>query len=762
MKFLFRGISLRITSLVSLLCLGFAAVSWWQMTSQDQRLRQLHLEAEQQAAIHLDGLLELESQAIRSFSVSYSWWDELVAATEATDQKWLKANIDPALNDYQLDAAIILNHAGVPIHTVGIDLAAAQRIVATLDLTAIRTARTTWSHALVDGDALDIAGATIHPTADTTRMTEPHGILLGVRRWSSDRADKLARLFGGSLSFSLSKATAEPPYQDLTRLHLHRILTNPAGRDVAAISAIQPMPALEALIYQGNIHLLLSASFGICALFLLSAFGMRLVGQPLKLLAKCVQLNDADAAHNLARRQDELGLVANAVVQSIDHQTRLSKEVDQRRQAETSLREANAQLNADLQRREQAEQALREAEQRNALALQGGNLCLWELFLTEGRWATDRSWLAFLGVTLDPSVPDTTAWEAVVAPEGMKRLHERIAMILVGTTTEIEATFGVLRDDGGRVWVLLRGMVVERDLDGVPIRLAGTMLDVTHWREMEEQLQQSQKLESIGQLAAGIAHEINTPIQFIGDNTRFTADCLTTLMTFAANQAAIAASHPDPEARRRAADAAEGADFTYLATEVPKAIEQTLEGINRVATIVRAMKEFSHPGSTELTPCDLNHLIKNAVIITNNTWKYVAELSMNLEANLPPIPLVASDFNQVLLNLIVNSAHAIEDETKKGKKPPGKIHIVTSRTGDLISLSISDDGCGIPEDIRARIYDPFFTTKEVGRGSGQGLTIARSIIVDRHHGSITCESEVGIGTVFTILLPLTQPGTDHD
>ena len=470
--------------------------------------------------------------------------------------------------------------------------------------------------------------------------------------------------------------------------------------------------------------------------------------------------NDVDTARRLAQRQDELGLVALAVAQSIEQQAQMSAEVAQRRLAEESLRAVNTWLSADLEKREQTEFALREAEMRNSLALQGGNLCLWELFLADGRWATDRSWLSFLGITLDPLLPDTAAWEAVIAREGLAQLHERIAAVRAGKSTQIEVTFQAQRDDGGRVWVLLRGMVVECAGDGQPARLAGTMLDVTHWRELEEQLRQSQKLESIGQLAAGIAHEINTPIQFIGDNTRFAAESFTTLLAFATEQAALAASHPDAAVRARVAAATQSTDFTYLAAEVPKAIEQTLEGVNRVATIVRAMKEFSHPGSAELTPCDLNHLIGNAAVITRNTWRYVAELTTDFAPALPLVPLAAGDFNQVLLNLIVNAAQAIEDaQGKLGKKPPGKIHIVTSQVGDQAVLRISDDGCGIPEDIRARIYDPFFTTKEVGRGSGQGLTIARSVIVERHHGRLDCASTVGVGTTFTISLPLTLPPT---
>ncbi len=401
---------------------------------------------------------------------------------------------------------------------------------------------------------------------------------------------------------------------------------------------------------------------------------------------------------------------------------------------------------------------LREAVVRHGLALQGGNLCLWDLFLADGRWAMDRSWLSFLGITLDPLTTDTDAWESVVSIDGLGQLRKAVEAVRSNATDLIDCTFQVRRDDGGLVWLLLRGMVVERDGSGVVQRLAGTMLDVTRWRELEHQLRQSQKLESIGQLAAGIAHEINTPIQFIGDNVRFASEGFASLLPFAMAQALVAANHPDEAIRVQAEADIETADLGYLSTEVPRALEQTLEGIGRVATIVRAMKEFSHPGSVGLMLVDINHLIRNATVISRSSWKYVAELMTELDPALPPVPLAVGDFNQVLLNLIVNAAQAVEDAHRcHGRSLPGVIRIATTHDATNVMLRISDDGCGMPEDVRHRIYDPFFTTKEVGRGTGQGLTIAHAVIVDLHKGTIACESTVGMGTTFTITLPLSRP-----
>lgn len=281
--------------------------------------------------------------------------------------------------------------------------------------------------------------------------------------------------------------------------------------------------------------------------------------------------------------------------------------------------------------------------------------------------------------------------------------------------------------------------------------------DITSRQELQTQLAHAQKLESIGQLSAGIAHEINTPTQYVGDNARFLEEAFTDLATVieAFNALTAAAStNPSTAAAAEAATAAmEEADLAYLMPEIKSAIEQSLEGVDRVAKIVRAMKEFSHPGTATKTPTDLAAAIRNTVTVATNEWKYVATVETDFDPTLPPVPCLPGDLNQVFLNLIVNAAHAMRDSVEQtGEK--GVIRIVGRQDDDTVVITVEDNGSGIPDDIVGRVFDPFFTTKDVGVGTGQGLAIARSVVVDKHDGEIEVATKVGKGTRFTIRLPL--------
>ena len=282
--------------------------------------------------------------------------------------------------------------------------------------------------------------------------------------------------------------------------------------------------------------------------------------------------------------------------------------------------------------------------------------------------------------------------------------------------------------------------------------------DITDRVKFEAQRHQSQKMEAIGQLAAGIAHEINTPTQFVGDNTRFLQDAFGDLIeacNLYKESIEVAKSGTLNEELIQDVEKRFGElDIAYLEEEVPQAIQQTLKGVERIANIVQAMKIFAHPGGIEKEPIDINKEIEKTITITRNEWKYVAELITEFDATLPSVPCHRAEFSQVILNLIINAAHAIADANGDDSSARGTIKISSGRAENWAEIRISDSGPGIPEEIRHRIFDLFFTTKEPGRGTGQGLAIAHSVIVDKHSGTIDIETGENRGTTFVIRLPI--------
>lgn len=272
-------------------------------------------------------------------------------------------------------------------------------------------------------------------------------------------------------------------------------------------------------------------------------------------------------------------------------------------------------------------------------------------------------------------------------------------------------------------------------------------------KHLESLLYKSQKLESIGHLASGIAHEINTPIQFIGDNANFLTDAFASLSHVLALTLATKVHAPEAE-RASIALAEKEADLAWLLDEMPKSLEQLHEGVKRVVQIVKAMKEFAHPGAESPTPTDLNHAIESTLTVSRSVWKYTADVITELSPDLPLVPVVLGGFNQVMLNLIVNAAHAIEDTLGANDIRKGTITIRTRMQGEEAMIEVSDTGCGMTAEVRQHLFEPFFTTKKLGRGTGQGLSIIHSEVVVRHGGTLEIDSAPGKGTTFRILLPM--------
>lgn len=307
-----------------------------------------------------------------------------------------------------------------------------------------------------------------------------------------------------------------------------------------------------------------------------------------------------------------------------------------------------------------------------------------------------------------------------------KRLNGEVFPVEFGVTP-------IDRSDGRRWTVWIVGDITRRRHDEAR-RIA-----------LERDLSQAQKLEALGTLASGVAHEINTPIQYVGDNMRFIRTSLTDI-------ADLLLMYRDKAPGEEIDAKWEAADIDFLLEEIPEAAEQSLSGLGQVAQIVKAIKEFSHPGGDDREAVDLNAAIETTLTVSRNQWKYVADIDLDLADDLPPAPCSPGDINQVLLNMIVNAADAISEV--KGATGPGRIGVRTWEKDGWISIQISDTGCGMSPEVMERMFDPFFTTKDVGKGSGQGLAISYNIIRTKHKGEIQCESEVGRGTVFTLRLPV--------
>lgn len=331
-------------------------------------------------------------------------------------------------------------------------------------------------------------------------------------------------------------------------------------------------------------------------------------------------------------------------------------------------------------------------------------------------------------------------------------------------------------DRGERRYVVGKrkdGTEFEMELSGSRVYLNGGWLhtwffrDITQRRNLERQLAFAQKMESVGRLAAGIAHEINTPIQYIGHNTSFLETAVQTINGILDEYESLRCScetHPEfaVQAAKLAEKTAQG-QLAFLRSEIPLALEQTAEGTQRVSQIVSAMKEFSHPGTRDKTYLHFNRAIESTVTISRNEWKYVSRMELDLADDLPQLLCYPGDLNQAILNLIVNAAHAIE--AQHGSSSQGVISISTRAEADWMEVRIADNGTGIPRDLLDKIYDPFFTTKPQGKGTGQGLALVYTAIVERHAGTVEIETEVGQGTTFVLRLPLhldtSNMGADH-
>ena len=306
---------------------------------------------------------------------------------------------------------------------------------------------------------------------------------------------------------------------------------------------------------------------------------------------------------------------------------------------------------------------------------------------------------------------------------------------IVGGTNEVQAR----RLDGEMFPAELS--VAELEWEGQHA-FAGVVRDISERKQLQQRLSQVQKLESLGELAAGIAHEINTPLQFIGANSKY--------LEMAAPKLAEAATSSSTQDSNHA-------NLDKLSTTVQEAIHENLEGIRRVGDIVRAMKDFSHPGVQNRQPTDLNACVQSTVTISRNRWKHIAEIDLQLDPDLPECMAQPAELNQVLLNFIVNASDAVAEKQGDDESSLGKITIRTWSDGRSVSAAVEDTGAGIPEHVMPKIFDPFYTTKEMGKGSGQGLSISHTVIVSKHQGTLHASNLPGGGARLEFTIPCEAP-----
>jgi PAS domain S-box-containing protein len=373
--------------------------------------------------------------------------------------------------------------------------------------------------------------------------------------------------------------------------------------------------------------------------------------------------------------------------------------------------------------------------------------------------AANPAMLALLGAGSEAELKTTNMASLHADPEGRKKL---LATWAASDEAIHQGEFKLKRLDGEQRSALFTSHVVRVPKTGEIDHIQGTFTDITelrrseaNQRRLEGHLRLSQKLESVGRLAAGIAHEINTPMQYIGDNLFFLRESYESLRTLLERQRQLLADTVGRSAAELAGelrDLESEADVEAILEEMPGALSRTDDGIKSVNRIVAAMKELAHPGEGAKASTDVNAVINTAVTVTRNTHKTVAKVQLDL-GTLPNALAYKNELCQVFINLIVNAAHAIESAHKTDGRA-GAITIRTRAEPGVIRIDVTDNGCGIPAAVMDKIFDPFFTTKEVGKGTGQGLALARTTIVEKHDGQLTVQSVVGEGTTFTVTLPL--------
>jgi len=366
----------------------------------------------------------------------------------------------------------------------------------------------------------------------------------------------------------------------------------------------------------------------------------------------------------------------------------------------------------------------------------------------------NRAAIKITGYTVDELVdkPFSTLFE----DETYKKINKRFIKVKMFGDKVSQYETEMIRKDGEKFFVLLSLSSFHEVGDIVSVVV--TAQDITHRKQLERDLLQAQKLESVGQLASGIAHEINTPAQYVGDNVRFLQESFNDIIELISGHnsllKAVKAQNILAELVSSVEEINDEIDINYLLEETPKALKQSIEGIEHIASIVRAMKDFSCPEVENNVAVDINQAIANTITISRNKWKYTADIKTDFDPALPLVYCLPGEFNQVMLNLIVNASDAVGRAAADKPLDKGTITISTRQDNESVEIRIIDTGTGIPPEIRSRIFDPFLTTKGIGEGVGCGLSVCHDVIVKKYGGTITFETEIGKGTEFVVCMPI--------
>jgi len=390
---------------------------------------------------------------------------------------------------------------------------------------------------------------------------------------------------------------------------------------------------------------------------------------------------------------------------------------------------------------------LRQNEERSIFALEGACDAVWEWNPQTDQICFPLLWEEITRYADDERPTTVTTWVETFHPDDKQSFLSTLHDYLATKERSFATEFRKWSSDNTLEWILARGKLVNYDEQSRPIRVIGTLTNISATKNLQAQLSQAQKLEAIGQLAAGVSHEINTPIQYIGDNLSALHDNFVEINRY---QQAIY-EVLDETGTEKIKALANQYDMAFVLEDSPLAIQQALEGVERVTEIVKAIKTFSHVGQSQKKQfINLHEALNNALIITRNSYKYIAEIEIDFSTEINSIECYASELNQVFINMIVNAAHAIEEK----KSGVGKIRVTTRNLGVSVEILFQDNGAGMPAEIQDKVFNLFFTTKEVGKGTGQGLSLSHNIIVKKHGGQLFFESSFEHGTTFHIQLPL--------